>query len=174
MKKFKPFKKLQEFFQIYWRHVKSLIDLTLFGLGVFGFVLEGQINVYYYGREIIFVAVVVAFYRTWLYEHRRRLQLESESKRLQLSDIQKDVLVKLKNSDNENVNVRRSTAGTSILAGGKELPAEEHDFSGQEAAAHLSDLADKGILRLHKTSKSGDPIYKLERRGYKIMEEIHE
>lgn len=167
-------KNIYIFIKVYWQHAKGFLDITLFIVSLVALFLGIQTTLdRYMGLVLIFVTVLIASYRTWLYQYRQTQDLiESQGKEIEFDDlnnIQKSIIIGINNEIDKKIISVGTLSGVSFIG----LGDIDNNYSNDEIGAEIAELEKMGILRVDNYNKSGRPIYKPTSCGFRILKQIN-
>ena len=122
---------------------------------------------------IVFIVVIVAAYRTWLYQYQQTTSLisskEKEPRFEDLNSLQKAILTGISSEQQKEI-ITTITMGGAIVLG---IGNINDTYEGNEIIAELEELEKIGILRVDRYSeKNSRPIYAPTSLGFKILDQI--
>lgn len=165
---------LKIFLKTYWQHARSIFDFIIFAVSFIAIFFGIQTPyVPPVAATLIIVVIIVAMYRTWLYQYRLTEDLiASQDKAVafnDLNDIQKAILQGMSGEQEKRIIVSARMGGL-IFRG---IGDTDQNYDDGEIEAEISELVKLDVLRLSGySSRHSNPIYKLTSHGYKILKEL--
>lgn len=162
------------FIKTYWQHARSIFDLVFFIISMAGLLVGIQFSpVTPVVIAIVFIVVIVAAYRTWLYQYQQTTSLisskEKEPRFEDLNSLQKAILTGISSEQQKEI-ITTITMGGAIVLG---IGNINDTYEGNEIIAELEELEKIGILRVDRYSeKNSRPIYAPTSLGFKILDQI--
>lgn len=165
---------IKTFAKTYWQHARSAFDIVLLIVSVVALFFGTQVTLAApLGFMLLFVVIIVAAYRTWLYQYKQTQRLvrteEKEIKYNDLSDVQKAILRGMSTESDKQIVSIGTNAGVDFMGIGDAGESYDRD----EIGAEIIELEKMDILRVDSYSpKSGRPIYKPTSLGFKILKQL--
>lgn len=161
------------FIKTYWQHARSIFDLVFFIISMAGLLVGIQFSpVTPVVIAIVFIVVIVAAYRTWLYQYQQTTSLisskEKEPRFENLNSLQKAILTGISSEQQKEI-ITTITMGGAIVRGIGDI---EDNYDGNEIIAELEELEKIGILRVDRYDGKSRPIYAPTSLGFKILNQI--
>lgn len=163
------------FLKTYWQHAKSTLDFALFITSVVALIFGTQVTLAIpLGVALMFAVVIIAAYRTWLYQYRQTQEVvgnkEKEIEYKDLNEIQQAILYGMSTEADKKI-ISIGAMGGVVFTGIGSV-GNEHD--GSEIEAEITELEKTDILRIDTYNKSGRPVYKPTSLGFRILKQIEE
>ena len=161
------------FIKKYWQQARSIFDLVFFIISMAGLLVGIQFSpVTPVAIAIVFIVVIVAAYRTWLYQYQQTMSLinskEKEPKFEDLNRLQKAIITGMSREQQKEIITTITMGGATVRGIGN----IDDNYDGNEIIAELEELEKIGILRVDRYDGKSRPIYAPTSLGFKILNQI--